>query len=89
VPSIPPVAALALGLLIAAALFWLVGRVALGLAGAGGGGGGDTILLCGACGAGKTSLYQMLRLGSTCEGSVTSMAVSTLRPVNQPLPCTV
>lgn len=54
-------------------VFWLLTKIIFGGGGGGGSGGGDSVLLCGACGAGKTSLFQMLRSGSTFEGTVTSM----------------
>lgn len=69
--SVP--AAVALLAIAVTVVFWILAKVVLGSS-PGGGGKGDSVLLCGACGAGKTSLFQMLRAGSTFEGTVTSMA---------------
>ena len=71
VPEHAYVAALVFAALV---VFWVLTKVLFGGGGGGGGGGGDSVLLCGACGAGKTSMFQMLRAGSTFDGTVTSMS---------------
>jgi hypothetical protein len=59
---------------LAIVVFWILAKLVFGTVGGSSSGGGDSVLLVGACGAGKTSLFQMLRAGSTFEGSVTSMS---------------
>ena len=76
--GVPEPAYVALLVVAVVFVFWLLTRMIFGGGGSGGGGGGagnsSSVLLCGACGAGKTSLFQTLRAGTTFEGTVTSMS---------------
>lgn len=83
---LPAVAAVAM-VLMATIAFWVLAHLGIlvGLnpykRGGLGGSGADRrrVLLCGACGAGKTQLFLTLRDGTTHGGSVTSMAENEAR----------
>ena len=65
--DLPIEAVVALVVVVATVIFFILAKVIFGKQG------GDSVLLLGACGAGKTSLFQMLRDGSTFSGTITSM----------------
>ena len=74
---LPAIAAVAL--FVMATIFWILARVLFGGSRGKVGGGGDAVLLCGACGAGKTCMFQTLRGGSPYLTTVTSMTENEAR----------
>ena len=76
--GVPLPAIAACVLVVATVLFWLIARLAFGSRRSRGGS-GDAVLLCGVCGAGKTSLFQTLRTGAPFLRTVTSMAPNDAR----------
>ena len=74
---LPAIAAVAL--FVMATIFWILARVLFGSSRGKVGGGGDAVLLCGACGAGKTCMFQTLRGGSPYLTTVTSMTENEAR----------
>ena len=77
--GMPVPASAAVALLVMATIFWILARVLFGGSRGKVGGGGDVVLLCGACGAGKTCMFQTLRGGSPYLTTVTSMTENEAR----------